>query len=570
VLGLAFAASLPGQEPTRPQPARPPLPVPPAPVPAIAAEAELLALEMALAPLAHTLPHAFDELGMALPHALAAADLELSHAAVARAAEELAMQHALEPLALTLPHALDEVGMALPHALHAAALRMDAMARAMPQAFAASDDFADFAATAPESWAPQDPADSLYRMARRALNDGDYARAAQLFSRIHEDARYRGSEYRAVSYYYEALARTRIGGRSELQEAKAALDAMRRAHASAWSEQRDAVSLLTRVDAELARLGDATAAAAVQARGNAARRDPCTDANMGTKVEALSALMQMDAANALPILEEVLANRSMDACAVDLRRRALFLISQKRTDRTAAIMLGAARNDPSTDVQEQAVFWLSQVDTPEAMAALDSILRHSPSQKVQQQAVFAIAQHRSPRAAQLLRELVTRSDLAADVRGHAIFFMGQQSDPESARFLRELYPRLNDDELKGRVLFSVSQRQGQEHADWLLARALDRNEDMELRKQALFLAGQQKTLPLARLRELYEGAAGDELRQQVLFVISQRAQEPEAVDLLISIARTEQDPAVRKQAIFWLGQSKDPRAAAVLLELIKG
>src|SRR5690606_37525560 len=36
----------------------------------------------------------------------------------------------------------------------------------------------------PEAWAPQDPADSLYRAARAALNRNDYDRAAGLFSEI--------------------------------------------------------------------------------------------------------------------------------------------------------------------------------------------------------------------------------------------------------------------------------------------------------------------------------------------------------------------------------------------------
>ena len=34
----------------------------------------------------------------------------------------------------------------------------------------------------------------------------------------------------------------------------------------------------------------------------------------------------------------------------------------------------------------------------------------------------------------------------------------------------------------------------------------------------------------------------------------------EGVPLLIEVARTNRNPEVRKQAIFWLGQSKDPRA----------
>ena len=45
---------------------------------------------------------------------------------------------------------------------------------------------------------------------------------------------------------------------------------------------------------------------------------------------------------------------------------------------------------------------------------------------------------------------------------------------------------------------------------------------------------------------------------------------PSAVTQLIEIARSERDTQLRKDAIFWLGQSRDPRAARFLAELIGG
>ena len=39
--------------------------------------------------------------------------------------------------------------------------------------------------------------------------------------------------------------------------------------------------------------------------------------------------------------------------------------------------------------------------------------------------------------------------------------------------------------------------------------------------------------------------------------------------LLLQVARTHSNPAVRKQAIFWLGQSKDPRALTFFAEILK-
>jgi HEAT repeat protein len=42
----------------------------------------------------------------------------------------------------------------------------------------------------------------------------------------------------------------------------------------------------------------------------------------------------------------------------------------------------------------------------------------------------------------------------------------------------------------------------------------------------------------------------------------------EGVPLLISLARTNKNPVVRKQAIFWLGESRDPRALDFLEEIL--
>jgi HEAT repeat protein len=52
-----------------------------------------------------------------------------------------------------------------------------------------------------------------------------------------------------------------------------------------------------------------------------------------------------------------------------------------------------------------------------------------------------------------------------------------------------------------------------------------------------------------------------------VFALSQLPRD-QGVPKLLEIARTHQDPRVRKKAIFWLGQSDDPRALALFEELL--
>jgi HEAT repeat protein len=45
--------------------------------------------------------------------------------------------------------------------------------------------------------------------------------------------------------------------------------------------------------------------------------------------------------------------------------------------------------------------------------------------------------------------------------------------------------------------------------------------------------------------------------------------EGQGVPLLIQAARNNHNPEVRKQAVFWLGQSKDARALAFIEDVLK-
>ena len=67
-----------------------------------------------------------------------------------------------------------------------------------------------------------------------------------------------------------------------------------------------------------------------------------------------------------------------------------------------------------------------------------------------------------------------------------------------------------------------------------------------------------------------EGATGDDdLKEHAVFLLSQ-LKDREGVDALIGIARTNPDPHVRSKAIFWLGESGDPRAIDVFEEILRG
>jgi HEAT repeat protein len=62
-------------------------------------------------------------------------------------------------------------------------------------------------------------------------------------------------------------------------------------------------------------------------------------------------------------------------------------------------------------------------------------------------------------------------------------------------------------------------------------------------------------------------ATDRDVREQAVFALSQRPRE-EGVPVLVRIAQSHRDPEIRKRAIFWLGQSGDPRALALFERLL--
>ncbi len=476
------------------------------------------------------------------------------------------------------------------------------------------------------SWAPADTADTLWRRGRVAIADEDWRRAAVEFRDLAR--RFPRSAYAGDALYWQAFALQRLGGRDNLRTAVAALEDQRaRYPQSATVRSGESGAMLTRLNGRLARSGDSEAAmviaeqaaelgtavaaavapvaaevsravsaemarvapeinrevnaamreqaAAAREQARAARgrdRDDdipaeCEEIVTDQRIEALNALMQMNSDQALPILRRVLARR--EKCSEYLRRKAVFIVSQRRTDEAADILTEVARNDPDMGTRREAVFWLSQTNSDRAVTVLEQILLRDPrNDELQKRAIFSLSQTRSPRAGEILRDYARRTDAPDELRSEAIFWIGQMRGETSSAFLRELFPTLQTNELRERVLFSVAQRRNPEDAQWLVERAKDTRLSIETRKQALFWAG-QAGVGVADLAAIYDNARTDrELREAVIFSLSQRRNNREAIDKLISIVRTEQDPELRRQATFWVGQSRDPRAAALLEELI--
>lgn len=106
---------------------------------------------------------------------------------------------------------------------------------------------------------------------------------------------------------------------------------------------------------------------------------------------------------------------------------------------------------------------------------------------------------------------------------------------------------------------------------WPALIKIARNPDVprSTRNQSVFWLGQAAGDAATRgLNDIVADNGVDrEVRESAVFALSQRPRD-EGVPALISVARTNKDPEIRKKALFWLGQSHDPRALDLFEELL--
>lgn len=453
------------------------------------------------------------------------------------------------------------------------------------------------------------PEDSLYRVAREALNRGEYARASQLFQTFQE--RFPNARTAPAALYWRAFALYRAGSTDDLRRALTALETQRSRY-PATAEDADAATLRVRINGALAARGDQTAAAALRAAGT--QGTTCDREEMEVRAEALNALVQMDGGASGPILSRVLAQR--DECSVTLRRRAVYILGRRNDAESASRLLDVARNDPDRSVRADAIALIGRMPGDQTIRQLEELFTSSTDERTQSAVFSALRSHSSPESRRLLRRFIERSDLSDGLRANAISALlggtsmvyttgqaqvagappggvadrrveyiapanvvalgnrttvvsGERSEAteEDAAFVRGLYPRQTSRVIKDAIISGVARMGGAANEQWLMQLVQNESEEMRYRSAALTRMRTQR-YPIEDVVRLYDGVTDRQLRSSVITVLGAR-EEAAATDKLFEIARSGTDPQLRRQAIGALSRKKDPRTERLLLDLLE-
>lgn len=133
------------------------------------------------------------------------------------------------------------------------------------------------------------------------------------------------------------------------------------------------------------------------------------------------------------VIERIARN---DDDAIDIRRHALFSLSQSDAIDAYPMLAAFARDDNEGEMRSQALFWMANGGDTRARADILAAIRSDRDEDVVEQGVFALSQLK-PGGEDALIELV-RGDVPREVKKKALFWLAQSDSDAAVRLLDEV------------------------------------------------------------------------------------------------------------------------------------
>jgi hypothetical protein len=210
--------------------------------------------------------------------------------------------------------------------------------------------------------------------------------------------------------------------------------------------------------------------------------------------------------------------------------------------------------------------WLTDVQPDDSVAFLAKLAARpeDPEDKrATEDALATLAMHASPSATPALASLAEPSN-PPRLREESAFWLGAQRGHEGFQVLQKLLTEEQDPKLREKLAFDLSIDPDPAAIDELLKMAHS-DASPQVRGQAIFWLAQKAG---ASITAAIENDPDMQVKKRAVFALSQLPQDV-GVPQLMHVADSNSNPAIRKEAIFWLGQSKNPRALEYLEAILK-
>jgi hypothetical protein len=168
---------------------------------------------------------------------------------------------------------------------------------------------------------------------------------------------------------------------------------------------------------------------------------------------------------------------------------ALAAIAVHKGSAALRILISMADAGPTMELRKDAIFWMSQARITESAGDLEQLMFRDGSAAIRQHAAFSLSQSTAPnRSDALIRQ--GREDRNPEVRAQAWFWLAQTGASRTEEAIQWAIANDPDNEVRKEAVFAMSQLPGERAVDALFAVLGDRQLPREVREQALFWLAQ--------------------------------------------------------------------------------
>ncbi len=367
--------------------------------------------------------------------------------------------------------------------------------------------------------------DDAYSSAQDALNQGDYAQAAEAFDSV---AKMNGSKADAA-LYWKAYALNKQARRNE------------------------ALSTIKELRNRFPKSNYVRTAASLEVDINRASGNPTTPTAEGDdemKMIALQALMDQNEDRALPILEKILTGNSSQR----VKDKAMFVLSQNESPKAQQLLGDMAMGKQYPGLQEKAIHYLA-IEGGRAGEQLQRIYESTTDIKVKKEVLHSFVVSGDQERACAMAQKETSTDLKKE----AIHTLGVLGD---TKCLRQLYKQATTVEDKKELIHSLGVGGD---TDGLVE--ISRNETDPVVKSEIIhslgvFGGRRAGEALV---DMYNAAGADKNTKNAvidaLFVQGSAKQ-------LVAMARKETDPEMKKRIVSKLSIMGSKEGNDYLMEIL--
>ncbi|HEY6618800.1 MAG TPA: HEAT repeat domain-containing protein [Steroidobacteraceae bacterium] len=367
---------------------------------------------------------------------------------------------------------------------------------------------------------------SLYSEGTRAINEGRWSDAVDLFNKIVQQHGQRAEG----ALYWRAYAENKEG-----QPARAISTCSALGHAHPMSEWLDECGALE-----------------IEIRGHSAQPvQPQAEQDEDLKLLALNAIMQQDEARAIPAIQQILNGSSSDK----LKERALFVLSQSNSKQAQDLIGQIARGGSNPALQVKAIHMLS-IRGKQSVDLLADIYRRSSDDAVKKAILQSYLITGSPD--KLVEAARSESDpQLIKAAAQSLAAMGATAQ------LQALYKESKNAEVKEQIINSLIAA-GPKGAE-VLGTIAATEQDPDLRRRAirnLGISGGPNLAP--KLISTYQNNNDADTKKaavEALFLAG------DAHDL-VTLAKGEKDSALKQKIVQQLSMMHNPEATAYMVEIL--